>query len=355
MIILPAIDLKDGNCVRLFQGDYATAEKVAEDAVETAKSFERDGARWLHMVDLDGAVEKKPVNEETIFNVRHNTTLNMEVGGGIRDMAHVEYYLERGVNRVILGSAALHDPAFVREAVRKYGKKIAVGIDALNGKVSAEGWTSQSEVDYLEMARAMEDAGVRYLIVTDISRDGTMNGPNLVMLDKINRTVGCSIIASGGVSSIKDIVDLSTLGLYGAIAGKSIYTHALDLRTAVSACQRLSGTMMKTAAEMEDHLERYFVKSELIPAVVQEASTGEVLMLAYMSRESMMKTIETGYTWFFSRSRQMLWNKGATSGHLQKVVGISADCDDDTLLVRVVQTGAACHTGNHSCFYKQIL
>lgn len=355
MIILPAIDLKDGQCVRLFQGDYATAEQVADDPVKTAKGFESDGAHWMHIVDLDGAKARRPVNDETIFSIRQNAALNMEVGGGIRDMESVEYYLSRGVNRVILGSAALQDPAFVRDAVRKYGKKIAVGIDARDGKVAAEGWTAQSEMDYLDMARQMEDIGVRYLIVTDIAKDGTMAGPNLVMLDKINRAVSCSIIASGGVSNLKDILDLNNLGLYGAIAGKAIYTKALDLRAAVTACQHLSGNTLKMREEMEDHLDRYFMKSELIPAIVQEASTGEVLMLAYMNRESMVKTLETGYTWFYSRSRQTLWNKGATSGHVQKVVSITADCDDDTLLVKVVQTGPACHTGRHSCFFKEIV
>lgn len=354
MIILPAIDLKDGKCVRLFQGDYATAEQVAEDPVKTAQSFEEQGARWVHLVDLDGAKARRPVNDSTVFSIRDNVSMNIEVGGGIRDMDTVEYYLSHGINRIILGSAALHSPEFVREAVKKYGKKIAVGIDALKGKVAAEGWTAQSEVDYLEMAKRMEDIGVRYLIVTDIYKDGTMNGPNLVMLDKVNRAVSCNIIASGGVSNLKDIVDLNALGVYGAIAGKSIYTKALDLTAAITASQRLSGKSFKCSEEVEDHLERYFKKSELIPCIVQEASTNEVLMLAYMNRESMAKTLETGYTWFYSRSRQTLWNKGATSGHTQKVISMYADCDDDTLLVKVVQTGAACHTGSHSCFYKEI-
>ena len=355
MIILPAIDIKDGKCVRLFQGDYSTAQQVAEDAVKTAQGFEKAGARWMHMVDLDGAKAKKPVNTETVLSVRKNTGINIEVGGGIRDMETVEMYLENGINRVILGSAALHDPGFVKEAVKKYGKKIAVGIDALNGKVAAEGWTQQSEIDYLEMAKRMEDIGVRYLIVTDISKDGTLNGPNLQMLDRINRAVGCSVIASGGVSNLKDIIDLSSLGLYGGIAGKAIYTGDLNLIDAVTACQRLGSSNLRTREEVEDHLERYFLKSDLIPAIVQEASTGEVLMLAYMNRESMLKTLATGYTWFYSRSRQTLWNKGATSGHTQKVVSMTADCDDDTLLIKVVQTGPACHTGSHSCFYKEIV
>lgn len=355
MIILPAIDIKDGTCVRLFQGDYSTATKVAEDPVATAKAFEEQGARWLHMVDLDGALEKAPVNNEVILAVKQNISMHIEVGGGIRDMASVDYYIDNGISRVILGSAALHNPEFVREAVKKHGKRIAVGIDALGGKVAAEGWTSTSEVDYIDMAKAMEDLGVQYIIFTDISKDGTLNGPNLNMLDKINRSVSTNIIASGGVSTIKDILDLYDLGVYGAIAGKSLYSKNLDLRSAVVACQRISGQSHKNKTSLEDELERYFQKSDLIPAIIQEDSTGEVLMLAYMNRESMAKTMETGYTWFYSRSRRALWNKGSTSGHTQKVISVHSDCDDDTLLIRVVQTGPACHTGSHSCFYKKLL
>lgn len=353
MIILPAIDIKDGKCVRLVKGDYSTATVVAEDHIETAKSFEKDGARWIHLVDLDGAKAKVPVNHELIFDIKNNTNLHIEVGGGIRDMKSVDFYLSQGIDRVILGSAALHDPEFVREAVTKYGKQIAVGIDALNGKVMAEGWTSKSEVDYIDLAKSMEDMGVKNIIVTDISKDGTLNGPNLVMLDKINRSVSCNIIASGGVSNFKDIIDLYNLGLYGAIAGKSLYTKGLDLRTAIVACQRV--TANSKTADLDDELERYFTKSDLVPTIIQEDSTGEVLMMAYMNKESMAKTMQTGYTWFYSRSRQELWNKGATSGHVQKVVSVYADCDDDTILIKVVQTGNACHTGRHSCFFKEIL
>ena len=355
MIILPAIDIKDKTCVRLFQGDYSTATKVAEDPIKTAQGFEEQGARWLHMVDLDGAKAKVPVNDDVVLSVKNSTTMHIEIGGGIRDIKTVDYYLEKGISRVILGSAALNDHDFVREAVKKYGKKIAVGIDAHNGKVAAEGWTSTSEVDYIDMAKEMEALGVQYIIFTDISKDGTLNGPNLNMLDKINRSVKCNIIASGGVSTIKDILDLYDLGVYGAIAGKSLYTGNLDLRSSVVACQRITDLNHKNQAGLEDELERYFVKSELIPAIIQEESTGKVLMLAYMNRESMAKTMETGYTWFYSRSRKALWNKGSTSGHTQKVISINSDCDDDTLLIKVVQTGAACHTGSHSCFFKKLL
>lgn len=355
MIVLPAIDLYEGKCVRLSQGDYSTAEVVAADPVSTAHSFQDQGAHWLHMVDLDGAKDGKPGNASLIFDVLTKTDLHVEVGGGIRDMKTVEYYLENGVSRVILGSAALNDPDFIRTAAGKYGKKIAVGIDALDGKAAAEGWTEQSEVDYIELARQMEALGVQYIIFTDISHDGMMNGPNLVMLDKLNRAVSCNIIASGGVSSLLDLVAIHDLGLYGAIAGRSLYSGVLDLRTAIIACQKVSAKRPKTASSIDDELERYFEKSELLPAVVQDDDTDEVLMLAYMNRESLKKTLETGDTWFYSRSRQTLWHKGETSGHVQRVVSVYADCDDDSLLLRVKQTGPACHTGQHSCFFKPLV
>lgn len=355
MIVLPAIDLKDGKCVRLVQGDYATAQVVAADAVETARQFEAQGARWLHMVDLDGAKSGRPKNQDIVFDVRKNVNMHIEIGGGIRDMDTVEFYLEQGIDRVILGSAALKDKSFVKSAIERYGRKIAIGIDCMDGKVAAEGWLDQSEVDYIELAREMDALGASYIIFTDIRQDGTLNGPNLTMLEKINNAVGCNIIASGGVSNIKDILNVHGLGLYGVIAGKAIYSNNLDLRVAVIASQKMSHKKPKNKAEIDDNLERYFRKSDLIPAIIQEESTGKVLMMAYMNRESLEESMHTGYTWFYSRSRQQLWNKGETSGNRQKIISITADCDDDTLLVKVVQSGPACHTGNHSCFFKDIL
>ena len=241
MIILPAIDLHDGSCVRLLRGDYATAQKVAESPVKAASYFESEGARWLHMVDLDGAKFGHPVNDACIFDVLRQVNMKVELGGGIRDMKTVEHYLEKGVSRIILGSVALKNPEFVKEAVKKYGKRIAVGIDAKGGKVAAEGWLQVTDVDYLDLAKEMEQIGVRYIIFTDIGQDGTLGGPNLGMLDRINRAVSCNIIASGGVSNIKDILDLNALQLYGAICGKSIYSGSLSLKAAVRASQLISG------------------------------------------------------------------------------------------------------------------
>lgn len=342
MKIFPAIDIKDGNCVRLVKGDYATAHKVAEDPLMTARSFEEAGAEWIHMVDLDGAKDAALVNKEIFVRVANETGLKVEVGGGIRTMEAVEEYLSHGISRVILGSAAVKNPAFAKEAVAKYGDQIAIGIDARGGMVAAEGWLDTSDVYFVDLAKEMEKIGVKTIIFTDISRDGTLSGPNLDQLREINSAVSCDIIASGGVSGLTDIVALRDEGLYGAIAGKAIYTGDLNVREAIA------------EGEKPRDLSRYFAKSELIPAIVQEASTGEVLMLAYMNEESLRLTLETGRTWFWSRSRGELWNKGETSGHYQRIVSVSGDCDDDTLLIRVEQTGAACHTGHHSCFFQPI-
>ena len=342
MILFPAIDIKDGCCVRLIKGDYATAHKVANDPLETAKAFEAAGAEWIHMVDLDGAKDAALVNKDIFIRVARETNLKVEVGGGIRSMEAVDYYLSNGIARVILGSAAVKHPDFAREAVAKYGEKIAIGIDARGGMVAAEGWLDTSNVYFTDLAVEMEKIGVKTIIFTDISRDGTLTGPNLAQLIELSGAVSCDIVASGGVSGIGDIIALRDAGLYGAIAGKAIYTGDLALAEAIA-----------EGGKPRD-LTRYFAKSELIPAIIQEALTGEVLMLAYMNEESLRLTLETGRTWFWSRSRNALWNKGETSGHYQKIVSISGDCDDDTLLIRVEQNGAACHTGNHSCFFQPI-
>jgi len=342
MLIFPAIDVKDGRPVRLVKGDYSTASQVAESVVSAAKCFEAAGAVWLHMVDLDGAKAGSTVNRDIIIETANAVTMKVQVGGGIRDIDTIRVYLDNGVDRVILGSAALKQPKLVREAVELYGDKIAVGIDARDGKVATEGWLDTSDVDYLDFARMMEEIGVKTIIFTDISKDGTLQGPNLEQLEAINNAVSCDIIASGGISCAADIGHLRDLFLYGAICGKSLYSGSLELGEAIA------------IGHSAPELSRFFAKAELIPAIVRSADDGEVLMLAYMNEESFGLTIKTGYTWFYSRSRKELWNKGATSGHLQKVRDIRYDCDCDTLLVTVDQTGAACHTGSRSCFFGRV-
>lgn len=233
MIILPAIDIRMGECVRLTKGDFSTAEKVAEDPIETAFGFKTMGAEWIHMVDLDGAVYGDLRNSSIFKEVAQRTGLKVEIGGGIRSMESIEHYLENGIARVILGSAAIQDPPLVKEAIQKYGSQIAIGIDARNGMVSASGWLEDSDIDYIDMAKRMEAIGVETIIYTDISKDGTLTGPNLEQLGCINEAVDCHIIASGGIHILEDIKALKEMGLYGAICGKSIYQGTLSLREAI--------------------------------------------------------------------------------------------------------------------------
>lgn len=233
MIILPAIDIKDGNCVRLYKGDFATVHKVAENPLDTAKKFESDGASYLHMVDLDGAKDATPKNAEIFTEIAKNTSLKVEVGGGIRTLDTVEYYLKNGIYRVILGSVAVKNPQLVKDAVKEYGEKIVVGIDAKDGMVSVEGWLDSSEVNYISLAKEMSDIGVKNIIFTDIAKDGTLEGPNLEQLKAINDATSSNIIASGGIRDINDIHNLKKISVFGAICGKSLYEGTLDLKEAL--------------------------------------------------------------------------------------------------------------------------
>ena len=241
MIILPAIDIKDGNCVRLFRGDFSTVEKVAGDYLETAESFEKVGATWIHMVDLDGAKEGRPVNTKIYTDVAEKTNLKVELGGGIRSLETIREYLNMGITRVILGSVALKNPKLVSDAVEKFGsEKIVVGIDAVNGMVATEGWLESSDVNYIELADKMISVGVKYFIFTDISKDGTLSGVNTEQLKALADAAKgrADIVASGGVHTMADIVACKEMGLYGTICGKSIYKGTLDLREAIEYAER---------------------------------------------------------------------------------------------------------------------
>lgn len=233
MIILPAIDIIDGKPVRLYQGSYEKVREVAKDVFEAAKTFTEEGASWLHIVDLDGAKLGKPVNTKIILKVVRELKVFVQVGGGIRNMEQLDVYIQNGVKRCILGTSALKDRDFLKKAVLKYKDKIAVGIDAKNSKVSLEGWMEQSEKDFCQMGKEMEEMGVKTIIVTDILSDGTLQGVNFPMIKKFKEKVNVNIIASGGVKDIKDIEKLKELDIYGVIAGSSLYNKTLDLKEAI--------------------------------------------------------------------------------------------------------------------------
>ena len=237
MLIFPAIDLYDGKAVRLYKGDYAHMTVYSENPPEIAETFCQQGADCLHLVDLEGAKTGETPNLETIRRIRAAAPLFIEVGGGVRSMAVVERYLEAGIDRVILGTAAVTDPVFLREAVETYREKIAVGVDIRDGKVAIKGWTEKSALDAFDFCRELQSLGVQTVICTDISRDGAMQGTNRALYGELSKTFSLNIVASGGVSSIDDIKALRALDLYGAIIGKAYYTGAIDLKEALEAAK----------------------------------------------------------------------------------------------------------------------
>ena len=237
MVLFPAIDILSGKAVRLYKGDYNAVTVYSERPWEFAEDFVDKGCSAIHIVDLDGAKSGKTVNIDTVKRIAAVKGLYSEIGGGIRNMETVSRYLEAGVDRVILGTAALRDPSFLKNALREYGDRIAVGVDLKDGKVAVKGWLETSNKDGIEFLKELEDLGVEGVIVTDISRDGAMKGTNLDLYGRIKEEVSLKVTASGGVSTIEDIVALKSMGLYGAIIGKAYYTGAIKLKEALEALE----------------------------------------------------------------------------------------------------------------------
>ena len=238
MILYPAIDLKDGQCVRLLRGEMAEATVFSDDPAGQAAAFAEAGCRWLHIVDLNGAFEGRPVNADAVEAILAAVDVPCQLGGGIRDMATIEDWLGRGVHRVILGTVAVERPELVREAARAFPGRIAVGLDARDGRVATRGWAEDTGVMATDLARSFEDAGVDAVIYTDIDRDGAMGGPNVAATEALARAVRIPVIASGGVSSLDDLLALKATGVVaGAISGRALYDGALDLGTALRALE----------------------------------------------------------------------------------------------------------------------
>lgn len=236
MLIFPAIDIRDGKCVRLFKGDFAQETVFSDKPAQMAQKWESQGAKFLHLVDLDGALAGAPRNLDTVREILAAVNIPVELGGGIRTMENIDEVLALGVRRVILGSVAVRNPALVKEACARYGDRIVVGIDAKDGIVAVDGWGVSGNVDVLVLAKEMKQAGVRTIIYTDISRDGTLEGVNVEATAKLARESGVNIVASGGVKSTADIEALKPYekdGIEGVIVGKSIYMGTLDLQQAI--------------------------------------------------------------------------------------------------------------------------
>ena len=236
MILYPAIDLKDGQAVRLLRGEMTKATVFNDDPAAQARAFADAGCEWLHLVDLNGAFAGQPVNGAAVEAILAATELPAQLGGGIRDMATIEGWLGKGLARVILGTVAVENPALVREAARAFPGQVAVGIDARDGRVATKGWAEETDVMVTDLARSFEDAGVAAIIYTDINRDGAMQGPNIAATEALARAVTIPVIASGGVSSLSDLIALRDTGVIaGAISGRALYDGAIDLRQALAA------------------------------------------------------------------------------------------------------------------------
>lgn len=236
MILYPAIDLKDGQCVRLLRGDMGAATVFGEDPAAQAAAFVAAGCAWLHLVDLNGAFAGRPVNAAAVEAILDAVSVPCQLGGGIRDMATIAAWLDKGLARVILGTVAVENPGLVREAARAFPGRIAVGIDARAGRVATRGWAEETDVQATDLARSFEDAGVAAIIYTDIDRDGAMAGPNVAATEALARAVAIPVIASGGVSRMADLIALRDTGVIaGVISGRALYEGAIDLAEALSA------------------------------------------------------------------------------------------------------------------------
>lgn len=233
MLIYPAIDIKDGKCVRLTQGKFSDVTVYGDDPLEMAKKWESFGATYLHLVDLDGALAGSGINRKIIIKIAQTVSVPVQTGGGIRNMNDISELISGGISRVILGTVAVKNPQLVEEAVATYGEKIAVGIDAKDGLVAISGWEEVSAFSALDFAKEMEQKGVRHIIYTDISTDGMLSGPNVNAMRQMASTVSSGIIASGGVGSVEDILSLTDTNVEGVIVGKALYTGKVDLKDAL--------------------------------------------------------------------------------------------------------------------------
>lgn len=233
MILFPAIDIRNGKCVRLIQGDYDQETIYGESPADMAIEWERQGAEFLHLIDLDGAKSGSSINKDTILEIRKKVPIPIQVGGGIRSMDIISDYIQNGINRIMIGTAAITDREFLKQAVLRYGDQIAVSIDARNGYVATDGWTETSKVKAIDLIKELEVIGVKTIVYTDIFKDGMLSGPNFEELKGINEVTPMDVIASGGVTTKDDIRKLKEMNLYGAIIGKALYNGNLNLEELV--------------------------------------------------------------------------------------------------------------------------
>ena len=358
--IIPCLDVKDG---RVVKGVNFVSLRDAGDPVECARTYNMSGADELVFLDITATLESRDTTVEMARRVAEQVFIPFTVGGGIRTTDDIRALLNAGADKVSLNSAAVKDPDFVRRASEMFGSQcIVAAIDvksrpgddrfASGYEVVIAGGTKPTGLDALEWAKKAVDLGAGEILLTSMDKDGTKSGYDNIITSMISEAVGVPVIASGGAGSLKDFEDAIVYGKADAVLAASLFhfgeIEICDLKKYLAGkgipVREISKTLYMWANMKKN-------SDGLVPAITQDAQTGEVLMMAYMNYEAFRQTTETGYMHYYSRSRKAQWKKGETSGHVQKVVSASIDCDRDTLLYKIEQTGAACHTGNRTCFY----
>jgi len=338
-IIIPAIDISVGKVVRLLKGNFNNKTIYSENILDIVSKMVELKSKRIHIVDLDGSKTGTPQIYNIVKDIRKKyPTLEIEIGGGIRTEHDIKRYKELSCD-VILGTAIVDNFLFAKEMSFKY-KNIIAGIDCINGIVKTNGWINESSYTIEDLIDKLKETNIRKIIYTNILKDGTLDGINITEYISLKRKYNdFEFIVSGGISCDED-ANLSIYNNFNCIIGKAYYEEKVNL------LKLNNHSFVNSLKYKEDGL---------LPAIIQDFETKDVLMLAYMNKESLLITLEEGRTAFFSRSRQAIWRKGETSGHIQEVKELLYDCDEDTLLIKVKQTGNACHTNNKSCFYRNYL
>jgi len=361
--IIPCLDVKDG---RVVKGVNFVSLRDAGDPVECARTYNTSGADELVFLDITATLESRDTTVEMARRVAEQVFIPFTVGGGIRTTDDIRALLNAGADKVSLNSAAVKDPDFIKRASEMFGSQCivaAIDVKSREGdtrfpsgyEVVIAGGTKPTGLDALEWAKKAVDLGAGEILLTSMDKDGTKSGYDNVITSMISEAVGVPVIASGGAGSLKDFEDAIVYGKADAVLAASLFHFGeiaiSDLKTYLSD----KGIPVRELPQSLYMWARMKKNSDgLVPAITQDAETGEVLMMAYMNYEAFRMTCETGYMHYYSRSRKAQWKKGETSGHVQKVISASIDCDRDTLLYKIDQTGAACHTGNRTCFYTPL-
>ncbi|MBN1419862.1 MAG: phosphoribosyl-AMP cyclohydrolase [Planctomycetes bacterium] len=350
MRLFPAIDIRGGRCVRLIRGRGADEIRYGDDPLEAAARWVRAGATWLHIVDLGAALGEAP-STDAVLRILRELPVPAQVGGGLRDLDAIDRILRGGARRVFVGTRALSDPDFLAEAVSRFGgAKIYLAVDVAGDRVRIGGWTEATPLALEDALRLARDAGAGGALLTAIDRDGTLSGPRADLVRRAIGEAGLPVIAAGGIGAPADLESLVRLdlpGLEGIVVGRALYEGRVTIEDGLRIVEGVEPLAPAIAEAVR------FDARGLVVAIVQDVADGAVLMVAYMNRESLRRTLAEGVACFWSRSRREFWVKGATSGNTQEVVDVRLDCDGDAILVRVRPRGPACHTGARTCFFRR--